>query len=219
MHLLPTPRTTASMPLRSAFTVLAIAAATQLAGCSIWPQALTFTAQPKPPKTAPADEAPSPTASPTASPTPASDATAAAVAPRAEPQPVYQPVPPTVSAMPAPEPMATAAAAPAKAAPAAKADHRIGPTKAPAPNKVPVTGLVPGFYVNAGLYAVASNGQNAYKKLEDAGMPVFAESIQGKKGALTRVRVGPYLTRAEATVAANSILGMKLDAAVFKHPK
>lgn len=116
-----------------------------------------------------------------------------------------------------PEPVA--AAAPPKAAPAAKAKHSIGPAKPAASSKAPMTGLVPGFYVNAGLYAVPSNGQNAYKKLEDAGLPVFAERIQGKKGELTRVRVGPYLTRAEATAAANNILGLKLDAVVFKHPK
>jgi cell division septation protein DedD len=114
------------------------------------------------------------------------------------------------------EPSAMAATKPA---PIGKASHSTPKPKAATAHKVPATGLVPGFYLNAGLFAVSSNGQNAYKKMEDAGLPVFAESIHSKKGPLTRLRVGPYLTRAEAVAAGDSVRALQLDAAVFKHPK
>jgi DedD protein len=76
---------------------------------------------------------------------------------------------------------------------------------------------VPGFYINVGLFAVPTNGTQAYKKLEDAGLPVFSDGIKTKQGNLTRVRVGPFNTRAEADAAAKQITALKLDAVVFKH--
>jgi DedD protein len=78
-------------------------------------------------------------------------------------------------------------------------------------------GLVPGFYINVGLFAVPSNGTKAYKKLEDAGLPVFSDGIKTKKGHLTRVRVGPFNARAEAETAAKQIHALKLEAVVFEH--
>jgi cell division septation protein DedD len=116
-------------------------------------------------------------------------------------------------------PAESPAMAATKPAPIGKAGHSASKQKATTTHKVPANGLVPGFYLNAGLFAVSSNGQNAYKKMEDAGLPVFAESIHSKKGPLTRLRVGPYLTRAEAVAAGDSVRAMQLDAAVFKHPK
>jgi DedD protein len=78
-------------------------------------------------------------------------------------------------------------------------------------------GLVPGFYINVGLFAVPSNGTKAYKKLEDAGLPVFSDGIKTKKGHLTRVRVGPFNARTEAETAAKQIHTLKLEAVVFEH--
>jgi cell division septation protein DedD len=77
--------------------------------------------------------------------------------------------------------------------------------------------LVHGFYVNAGLYAVPGNASKAFSKLESAGLPVFTEVITTKDGQRTRVRVGPYATRAKADAAAKKIRALKLDAIVFKH--
>jgi DedD protein len=78
-------------------------------------------------------------------------------------------------------------------------------------------GLVPGFYINVGLFAVPSNGTKAYKKLKDAGLPVFSDGIKTKKGHLTRVRVGPFNARTEAETAAKQIHALKLEAVVFEH--
>ena len=61
------------------------------------------------------------------------------------------------------------------------------------------------------------NANRAYSKLESAGLPVFTEVIASKDGQRTRVRVGPYPTRAKADAAAKKIRALKLDAIVFKH--
>lgn len=119
------------------------------------------------------------------------------------------------SPLPALAPVAAPAPAAAPATPATTAKASApAPTKAPVPKTGP---LVKGFYVNAGLFAVASNANNAYQKLEAAGLPVFTEIVKKKSGNLTRVRVGPYTTRAKAEAAVDKIKSLKLDAAVFKH--
>jgi DedD protein len=87
----------------------------------------------------------------------------------------------------------------------------------PVAKSMAASALVHGFYVNAGLYAVPGNASKAYSKLESAGLPVFTEVIATKDGQRTRVRVGPYATRAKADAAAKKIRALKLDAIVFKH--
>lgn len=77
--------------------------------------------------------------------------------------------------------------------------------------------LVSGYYINVGLFAVQSNANNVYKALEKAGLPVFSDGIKSKKGALTRVRVGPYTTEEKAAEAAQKIMSLKFDAVVFKN--
>jgi DedD protein len=86
-----------------------------------------------------------------------------------------------------------------------------------APKPLPKTGLAPGFYINVGLYAVPDNANTAYRKLEKAGLPVFSDVVTKAQGPQTRVRVGPYPTRAKATAATKKIKALKLDAVVFKH--
>lgn len=106
-------------------------------------------------------------------------------------------------------PAAKAAAEPALAAAAPKAVAVQKP-----PSK---TALVPGFYINVGLYAKPDNASAAYQKLERAGLPVFSDVVTKATGPQTRVRVGPYPTRAKANTAAKKIRALKLDAVVFKH--
>jgi cell division septation protein DedD len=77
--------------------------------------------------------------------------------------------------------------------------------------------LVPGYYINVGLFAVPANGTKAYKKLEAAGLPVFSDPVKKNDITVTRVRVGPYPTQAKAAAAAKKIRALKLDAAIFKH--
>ncbi|MBT0569790.1 SPOR domain-containing protein [Curvibacter sp. CHRR-16] len=115
------------------------------------------------------------------------------------------PTPPVVSPAPMGGEATSKKASPAKASPA----HDAG-------------SLVRGYYVNVGLFAVASNGTNAFRKLEAAGLPVFTDVVQSRtKGPLTRVRVGPYPSPAEADQAAKDIKAQGLDALVFEfagHP-
>jgi cell division septation protein DedD len=77
--------------------------------------------------------------------------------------------------------------------------------------------LAHGFYINVGLFALPANGNTAYRKLEGAGLPVFTDIVDTKNGKRTRVRVGPYPTRAKADAAAKKIRTLKLDAVVFRH--
>lgn len=189
---MPLPMSSRSHTLlrKGVFALLAVASVTTLGGCAIWPQALTFGSDPMPEQAPP----PPPTLAP-AEPTPAATAT-----------PVAEPV--AAEAAPAPKalPPATEAMAPTPA-----------PAVAPAVHKVPAAGMAHGYYVNAGLFAVPANGRKAYDKLERAGLPVFTEVLNTSKGQRTRVRVGPYPTKAKADAAARKVRALKLDANVFKH--
>lgn len=170
---------------RAAFAVMALAFATVLSACSIWPKALSFSSEPKAESVLPPPAFVEP-----------------AVAASAQP---------TVTALPKLEevPAATMAAEPVVVAPA--------PNATVAPKLLPKTTLAPGFYINVGLYAVPDNANMAYRKLEKAGLPVFSDVVTKAKGPQTRVRVGPYPTRAKATAATKKIKALKLDAVVFKH--
>lgn len=140
--------------------------------------------------------------------------------PKAEavlPPPVYAApaptasTPPTVAELPKLDetPLAKSVVEPALAATAVKA--------AELPKSASTTVLVPGLYINVGLYAKPDNASAAYRKLEKAGLPVFSDVVTKAREPQTRVRVGPYPTRAKANVAAKKIKTLKLDAVVFKH--
>ena len=75
------------------------------------------------------------------------------------------------------------------------------------------------FVVNVGLFAQENNVRNARAKLQDAGLPVLVKVVKTAKGPLTRVRVGPYATQAEADAVADKIKPLGLDAVVFERPK
>ena len=202
-------------PLRTGRTLLAAGLmASALSGCAIWPKALTWggsdtstptaAAEPLTPPPAPpmvAEEAPKANANPV----PASAAETATI----EPRPVLASTP--VMAPPEAEtPKATG-----RATTNGKANAKD--TAKSAPTKAGSSELVPGFYINVGLFAVPSNGTNAFRTLEKAELPVFTDVVKSKKGALTRVRVGPYMNKALADAAAEKIKGMKLEAVVFQH--
>jgi DedD protein len=70
------------------------------------------------------------------------------------------------------------------------------------------------FLINVGLFADENNIRNIYTKLSDAGLNVLSNEITGKKGKLTRIRVGPFASQAEADRAAEKIRALKLEAVV-----
>jgi cell division septation protein DedD len=215
---LPNPSRGASRLRRAIVPTIAMATLALLGGCSLWPKALSFQSDPLPTQAEPTPA----TAAPASSGAPAS-APMSAVTPTSVHAPTAMPVEPK------PEVTSSAVAAPAKVEAAPLRAIQPAPAAAPAPQAaaapqvaapprtVPASGLVHGFYINAGLFAVSSNGRNAYKILEDAGLPVFSDVVKTKKRTLTRVRVGPYATRAQADAAATKIHGLKLAAIVFKH--
>lgn len=73
-----------------------------------------------------------------------------------------------------------------------------------------------GFMINVGLFAQDNNALNAFTKLKDADLPALTQVLNTAKGKRTRVRVGPYATRAEADAAAEKIRALQLDAIVFQ---
>lgn len=202
---MPLPMSSRSHTLlrKGVFALLAVASVTTLGGCAIWPQALTFGSDPMPEQAPPP---PPPTIAP-AEPTPAQAAPTPAVETKS-----------AATVTPLAEPVAAEAAPAPKALPPAPVAMAPTPAPAVAPtHKMPAAGMAHGYYVNAGLFAVPANGRKAYDKLERAGLPVFTEVLNTSKGQRTRVRVGPYPTKAKADAAAKKVRALKLDANVFKH--
>lgn len=206
-----------SHPLRTGRALLAAGLLTSLlSACSIWPKALTWGSD-SPALPVPATQALSPPPAPpevmeeTSKPSPAPVPVSTADTAPLEPQPVMKSTP----VMAPPEPAPVAAPGKTKAGAHSIANHKAS-AKAAAP-KSSGGELVPGFYINVGLFAVPTNGTNAFRTLEKAELPVFTDVVKSKKGPLTRVRVGPYLSKALADSGAEKIKGMKLEAVVFQH--
>lgn len=96
--------------------------------------------------------------------------------------------PPAVAPKPveaAPKPVVTAPAATAK------------PAAIPAPTPA-ASASGTGFAVQVGAFAAAADATALRDKLRGAGFNAFTEAVNTDKGTLTRVRVGPAMTRAEA---------------------
>lgn len=191
--------------LRSA---LALAAVSALGGCALWTAMFSENPPAVPVPTPPAmvGAAPAPAPAP-AAPAPAMAASEPAPAPVVS-TPVNAPPPPTAAELTPPSPLPVVAT-PAAVAPATSRASSTQRATKQAPT-------VAGFYINVGLFAVPTNGANAVHKLEAAHQPVYSEVIDSQKGALTRVRVGPFAQRAEADTAAKKIHALKLDAVVFE---
>lgn len=134
-------------------------------------------------------------------------ASAAATAAPAEPVAVSAPV--SMAAPTTPPPEAKPAPLPAAPLPAAP--------PLPVAKEAAPAALGAGYYINVGLFAIASNGTRAQQKLQGAHMPVLLDTVSSEKGTLTRVRVGPFESKAKANAAAKTIRGLKLEARVFKH--
>lgn len=72
------------------------------------------------------------------------------------------------------------------------------------------------FVVQVGAYADPGTVREVRGKLERAGIKTYAQDIHGKDGArTTRVRVGPFASRAEAAKVLERVKGLGLDGAVL----
>ena len=153
---------------------------------------------------APAKPAPVPSAAPaTPAPDPAPVAPPAAVA---SVTPAAAPVP----AVPAP-PVAAAPAAPRVAEDSARAkalleDKPVAGTNVPAELRL---------VVQVGAFADAAKAREVRLKLEKAGLKTYTQVADSKDGKRTRVRVGPFASKAEADQAALKIKALDLPATIL----
>ena len=81
----------------------------------------------------------------------------------------------------------------------------------------PTSGAAKGqVFINVGLFADADNARNAYVKLVKSGLPaerlVLIPAEGSGKAKLTRVRCGPFDSRAQARAAVAQIKALQLDA-------
>lgn len=141
-------------------------------------------------------------------------------------------------ARPAASRPAPVAAAPATAAPKPEARPEPKPPAVPAPEPRPVRpddaararALLEGrtadapaagqteesrFIVQVGAFADADKAREARTKVERAGLKTYTQVVDTKDGKRTRVRVGPFTSRAEADKAATRIKSLDLSASVL----
>ena len=121
---------------------------------------------------------------------------------------VAVPAPVAAAKPPAPAPAPVAAAKPPAPALASKPAAASPPPAAPAtpaPVAKPVDTSKTGFAVQVGAFAAAADATALRDKLRSAGFNAFTESVRTDKGTLTRVRVGPAMTRAEAEQLKSSV--------------
>lgn len=71
------------------------------------------------------------------------------------------------------------------------------------------------FVVQVGAFADAAKAQETRRKVERAGLKTYAQVTETRDGKRTRVRVGPFSSRAEAEKAADKIKGLDLPAAIL----
>ncbi|GAB3375366.1 SPOR domain-containing protein [Lysobacter rhizosphaerae] len=170
---------------------------------------------------APASTAAAPVSQPVAAPVapvskpePLAETTPAAAKPAADKPAAAKPVIPAPAPKPAPpattKPATTTATAAGKpATPIAAATRPSEPAAAST-----------GFAVQLGAFSSAVEANKLRDRARAAGLHAFVESVRTDKGVLSRVRVGPVLTRAEADLLKAQVVA-KLgigDAIVKPHP-
>jgi cell division septation protein DedD len=109
-----------------------------------------------------------------------------------EPAPAVMPAPLAPATVPTQVPMQSSAAPPTRADP------------------------VQSFAINVGLFADAGNADRVLTRLIDAGLPAYIQVVDSPNGQRTRVRVGPFASRALADDAAARVRTLGLDALVFR---
>ncbi|HJW46015.1 MAG TPA: SPOR domain-containing protein, partial [Lysobacter sp.] len=140
-----------------------------------------------------------------------------------------QPLAPQTAAVSKPEPLPESkptakpaetkpATKPAETKPATVATTTKPATKPAEPVKPAAAGT--GFAVQLGAFGNAAEATKLRDRARAAGLRAFVESVHTDKGMLSRVRVGPVLTRAEADQLKAQVVA-KLgigDAIVKPHP-
>lgn len=142
-----------------------------------------------------------------------STATATASAPASAPSPAPAPVAPPV---PAQASAPTPAPAPAPARPAATEAARAEALLKGQPDpKAASPAATARLVVQVGAYADEGRVRDVRQKLEKAGLKTYVHTASTPEGKRTRVRVGPFDTRADADKAAARVKALGLPAAVL----
>ena len=193
---------------------------------TVGPPQLNF---PEPTTTAPAEEvAPPGAAAPLAPPestlamAPSSamtETTATAAPPGILPITMAEAMP--APAAPAPTPAPAPKVAAPKAAPAPKAAAPVAKTTRSKPTPPPAAApqdkparTNSQFYVTLGTYAEVTNAAAVERKVRQAGYAAQSFSTTSNKGVLTRLRAGPFATRAEAEKAQRALRAQRIPASV-----
>jgi len=95
-------------------------------------------------------------------------------------------------------------------------DLPVNKTSTTTPSATPSSASQSGYHVNVGLFADPDNARRAYVKLVKAGLPAQREVMLLKGQRVTRVRAGPFATRAKAQSAIAQIKALQLDAVLAK---
>ena len=133
-----------------------------------------------------------------------------------------EPAAPVASA-PAEKPVSTASSAKGQAAVAGKSEPKDKAASKPADDGHKAKALLEGktgstdhatkFMIQVGAFSDADKAREVRRKLEQAGLKVQTQSVEGKDGKrTTRVRVGPFESRADADKAAARVRKLDLPA-------
>ena len=98
--------------------------------------------------------------------------------------------------------------------PAAKADDGVR-AKALLDGQAPAPAGAERMVVQVGAFADADKAQEVRLKLEKAGLKTYTQVADTKDGKRTRVRVGPFASKAEAEKAAGKIKALDLPASIL----
>ncbi|GKS86001.1 SPOR domain-containing protein [Acidovorax sp. SUPP1855] len=136
---------------------------------------------------------------------------------RAEPKPAPRPEPkPQVhESKPEPKPEPKPEAKPQRSEDAARARALLEGRDTPAPAAAASKSEEGRLIVQVGAFADADKAREVRQSLERAGLKTYTQVVDTKDGKRTRVRVGPYASRAEADKAAARVKGLGLSASVL----
>ena len=95
-----------------------------------------------------------------------------------------------------------------------KSVEKAEPKVVPKPS-APAAAAEGRLVVQVGAFADADKAREARVKLEKAGLKTYTQVADTKDGKRTRVRVGPFATKAEAEKAASKIKTLDLPAAIL----
>lgn len=154
--------------------------------------------------------------------------------PEAKPAPKAEAKPETIitEAKPTPKPVAKPAAKPevkpepkpalaekpvAKPSEAAKAQALLdGKPVADKPAEKKLDAATGRFVVQVGAYVEAAKLREARQKVEKAGFKTYTQVVGAKDAQRTRVRIGPFASKAEAEKAVDKLKKLNLPAAILE---